>query len=236
MRSLILISSMFLVAVLVGLSAFSALADENDLSNGVFIAHYPPDIQFSILPPAEGWCQHYIDNFAIECCSEQNVRIDVSSGSVWYVLSAWDEEKTWCGTQFGFEWYDPMIFRFIDWGPCFPNDGLEIHSGEWPGPLAGTAFVIAGDPYVPWSGNFVPVYHFVGYAYPSGVIPLSIDPTPGIPFGGWCNCTMPAPEQFEATCFGGMGIFTDGIECCPQGAPPSPAENITWGGIKRLYR
>ena len=56
------------------LSISPTLADEDDLSNGVFIAHHPPGIQFTD-PPPEGWCQHYLDNFAIYSCDEQNPRI-----------------------------------------------------------------------------------------------------------------------------------------------------------------
>ena len=125
-----------------------SLADEDDLSNGVFIAHHPPGIQFTVPSPPEGWCQHYLDNFAIYSCEEQNPRIDggVGEGSVWYVISAWEEEKIWCGTEFGFESYDPGIFGFVEWDHCCAPgvECLEIPTGPWPGPGAGTAFVTTG--------------------------------------------------------------------------------------------
>ncbi|MFC1573167.1 hypothetical protein ACFL6M_06165 [Candidatus Eisenbacteria bacterium] len=214
------------------LSSSPSLADVDDLSNGVFIAHNPPGLQFTDAAPPEGWCQHYYDNFAIHTCEEQNPMLggEVGDGSVWFVLCAWCEEKMWSGTAFGFESYDQNIFGFIEWDHCCNPGGfcLELTTGPWPGPEAGTTFVTTGGG--DWSGNFTPVYYFVGYAYAQGVMPLG--PDPHDPLGGWINCA-PIPEAFEATCLGAMGIFTDGVECCPEG--PTPTEGTTWGLIKSFY-
>jgi hypothetical protein len=184
-------------------------ADQNDLDGGVFIAHYPSGIQFSSDPPAEGWCQHYLDGFAISACEDQVNRIDTSQNVVWFVLSAWDESKRFCGVEFGLGSYSPDAFVLGDFGPCFPNEGLEIPTSNWPGPNQGTAVVVTQDA---WTGNLVPVYWFAGYAYSAGVVPLSIDPATG--FGGWTSCEEP-PMTSAATGFGGMGLFRDGIYVCP---------------------
>ena len=110
---------------------------------------------------------------------------------------------------------------------------MEIPGPGWPGPNSGTSFV-RGEGWS-WTGSFVPVYHFVGYAYPGEtVIPLGLGPTGPYPFGGWVNCLSPVPERFDAVDFGGMGINTNGIYAEPPG--PSPVENTTWGAMKAIYR
>jgi hypothetical protein len=83
-----------------------------------------------------------------------------------------------------------------------------------------------------WQGNFIPVYWFAGYAYAPGIIPIGLEPWHQYAVVG--NCATP-PEAFDITCLGGMGIFTEGVECCPEGGP-SQSEGSTWGTIKHLYR
>ena len=86
-----------------------------------------------------------------------------------------------------------------------------------------------------WTGNYVPVYYFWGYAYDmQAVIPLAGDLSHHSHFGGWGNCSMPTPELFGAVAFGGMGINTDGIYAEPPA--PSAVEGITWGAIRAMYR
>lgn len=147
----------------------------------------------------------------IRHCTEQVNRIDTSEPVIWFVLSAWSEEKEWCGTEFGFGEFDPRIFAIVDYGPCFPDEGLEIPTEGWPGPGEGTAFVTTGQT---WSGNLQPVYFFAGYAYSEGVIPLSIDPETG--FGGTSNC-LSSPQAWDTEDYGGMGFFENGIYACPPG-------------------
>ncbi|MBM3957784.1 MAG: hypothetical protein FJ313_07020, partial [Gemmatimonadetes bacterium] len=196
----------------IGLQMATASSDPGNLEGGVFLAHHPPGVQYS---QGVDWCQTYVDSFAIDSCSEQHNRIDLDGNegqsSVWYVLAAWTEEKQWCGTEFGLGEYDPDIYAFAEWGPCSPGANLEIPTGNWPGPSEGTAVTTTD---TAWSGNFVPVYWFSGYAYYEGVIPLAADPATD--FGGTGNCATP-PESWAADAFGGMGIFEDGIYACPEG-------------------
>ncbi len=200
-----------LALVCIGLQVTVAAADPANLENGVLIAHHPPGLQYSA---GQDWCQRYFDDFAIDTCSDQHNRIDLDANqgetSVWCVLAAWDESKEWCGTEFGFGEYDPDIYLFLDHGPCFPVDGLDIPTAGWPGPNAGTALTTTT---THWSGNFVPVYWFAGYAYQEGVIPLAADPATS--FGGTGNCASP-PQTWAAGEFGSMGLFRDGAYACPE--------------------
>jgi hypothetical protein len=227
MRYLLLTSSMLLAS----LSAFSAVADENDLSNGVFIAHYVPELQYS--EPA-AVCDDYT-TYAISTAEEQVNRIDVSGDSLsatWYVLSAWCEDKAFCRVQFGLGDYDNTTgFVMMRYEPCCPSMYIQIPSSNWPEPNSGTVFRPVG---AHWVGNYVPVYYFSGYAYTGEtVIPLGQDQTAAVPFGGWGSCEPPW-DDFEAAAFGGMGINTDGVYAEPPA--PSAVGITTWGGIRAMYR
>ena len=214
----------FLVAILSLLAIGIGRADENDLRGGVFIAHYVPEIEFSTDEPPEGWCGVY-EAYAIGGAAEQNNRIDVSGESdpvCWYVLAAWGEEKTWCGTEFGLGDYDQNLFAFIDFGPCFAQgEGLEITSPDWPAPETGTAFCGFGE----WQGNYVPVYWFGGYAYATagpGQIPLDVNTNyqnPTYYSAGFANC-LSVPIPYEVECLGVLGINMDGIPCDPGAFAP----------------
>ncbi|MBD3235504.1 MAG: hypothetical protein GF330_02230 [Candidatus Eisenbacteria bacterium] len=136
----------------------TAHATEDDLSGGVFVVHHPADVGFT--EPPEGWCPFYNENLSIDCCAHQNPRIDVDSGqgAVWFVLSAWEEEKRFCGFAFGLANHPAWIFGFSTWGYCCPAaECLEIPIASWPNPLEGTA-VVRGGMEDAWYGNFVPVY------------------------------------------------------------------------------
>ena len=186
-----------------------AAADENNLSGGVLLTHHPPQLQYS---SGYDLCEQY-EEFVISSCEEQVNRIDLNGDeavSVWYVVAAWDEPKTWCGTEFGFGTFNPDAFYFSDYGACLPNH-LELSTNGWPGPNEGTV-VVATD--VVWSGNFLPVYYFVGRAYYVDTIPLSVDPAQE--FAGFGNCSVP-PEIWNAQ-LGVLGLFTDGVYLCPPEA------------------
>jgi hypothetical protein len=160
-------------------------------------------------------------------CEDQNNRIDVSGhlGCVWFVLAAWEEDKEWCGVEFGFGEYDSPVFNFTASGPCFPDTGLEWSTPGWPGPGEGTVF---GTTAAPWAGNFLPVYYFSGYAYSyygAGVIPLGANPATGS--AGTTNCTHPE-ELWEAIELGGLGIDTDGITVCPEGLRSACCDPVTY--------
>ena len=209
-----------IAVALSGVVAGAMGLESESLIGGVLIVHAPPGITYSIDPPEEGWCQHYLDSYAITASEEQNARIDATqpeTGSVWYVLGAWQFAKEFCGVEFGFGSYESEIYIFDDHGPCYPEAGMELPTAGWPGPNEGTQVVPsgAGDH---WSGNYVPIYYFTGYAYGSqGQIPLSFKPS-GENFGGFGNCDNPI-SKWEASCFGAVGINTAGIECHPE-LPP----------------
>lgn len=200
-----------LIMVWACLAAATAEADPTDLEGGVFIAHYPAAMQFSSDPPAEGWCEYYEENFALTSCEDQVNRIDTSGGVIWFVLAAWTEAKEFCGVSFGLSAFPQGAFGFTDVGPCFPANGLEIPTAEWPGPEEGTSIVVTD---TPWEGEFVPVYYFSGYAYSAGVISLAPNPQTGS--GGTANCSNP-PETWPAVAFGAMGLFQNGGYACPTG-------------------
>ncbi len=207
------------VLVMSGLAG-GALADPNNLRGGVLIQHfdsrYMPSPGYE--PPPGGWCATYA-LYPIQSLQEVNAQL-APGAVVWFVVAAWEEDKTCCGVEFGFGAYDPSLINLQAYGPCFPVNGLEIPTAGWPGPDEGTAFVTTG---TPWSGNYMPVYSFSGYAYDyshgATVIPLSVDPPTG--FCGFCNCTNPpqmavvGPEQR-----GDMGINMQGV--VPV-FPPPPA-------------
>jgi hypothetical protein len=258
--------NLLLAFVLLGVGAAVAPADENNLTDGVFICHHDPNL---IGTPPYDWCQYYIDGYKIEDCESQNPMINTSDQRVWFLLSAWPEVKTWCGTEFGLGDYDPYCYIFTSFGPCTPGGNLEIPTDYWPGPGEGTAIVTTD---LAWHGNWEPVYYFMGYSYYGDCqVPFDVDPPTG--FGGWGNCEVP-PQPFDATCFPAMGILMEGVECCPPDIPiavccvgeecfltdedecdalggefhpewdtcepnpclPSPAENTRWGTIKAIYR
>lgn len=197
--------------------AIQAVADPNNLEDGVFIVHVPTiECMASGDPPAGGWCQRYQDDCAISAAYEQVNRIDVTgyAPNFMFVLAAWEEEKTWAGAEFGLGDFDPALFGFLDWAPCFQDYtlGLEIPTPGWPGPNEGVALAAGA---VPWGGNYLPIYYFVGYAYGyhgAGTIPLDVDPPTG--FAGTANALIPA-TQYPVVCFGALGINREGSYCEP---------------------
>jgi hypothetical protein len=112
----------------------TAHGDSSNLEGGVLIAHHPAGLQYSA---GTDWCQRYVEEFAIDSCSEQHNRIDLDGNEgqspVWFVLAAWTENKQWCGTEFGLGQYDPDVYAFTEWGPCSPGENLEIPTENWPG-------------------------------------------------------------------------------------------------------
>lgn len=205
-------TSIVTLAVLcVVVSHAAGAAPVSDVTEGVFIAHHPPGIQFS---SGQDWCQKYMDDYAISECASQNCRIDLDGdkgqSSVWYVLAAFSDSTDWCGVAFGLDNYSAEIYGFAEWGPCYPEGGLELPSDEWPAPNEGTSFVTTS---TPWSGRILPVYYFAGYAYEEGLLPLGVDPH--YEMGGTSSCTMPTVER-HAEEFGAMGLFRDGISVYPS--------------------
>jgi hypothetical protein len=200
-----------LTLALLGLGVGMASAQQTDLTGGTFIAHHDPAMVASV--PQEGYCQQYLDGFAIEVCEDANPTIDTTAPVVWFLLSAFPGgDKEWCGTEFGFGDFDPYNFVFTGFGPCTPGGNLEIPTDFWPGPNEGTAIVTTD---TPWFGNLLPVYYFEGYAYYylPAVIPVGVDPPTG--FGGWGNCLTP-PEDFDAAAYPTVGLLMMGENTCPE--------------------
>ncbi|MCK4304531.1 MAG: hypothetical protein KAY24_09860, partial [Candidatus Eisenbacteria sp.] len=173
--------------------------------------HCAPGLSYTTPSPPQGWCEHYLDNFAISDCEDQLNRIDGWDDVVWFVLVAWGEDKVFSGVEVGFKRYPSDTFEFTDHGPCFRYTGLELPTSGWPGPGEGTA-IVAGRS---WIGNFVPVYYFTGYAYGTGVLQLGANPHTG--FGGMANSGIQV-QVWAADAFGGVGCHTDGVYACPKSA------------------
>jgi hypothetical protein len=205
----------FLVLALLGLVA-GANAVPNDLSNGVFITHAPADFVYS---PGMDWCAEYANQYGIASCEEQitNMPIMGLESTLFYVVAAWNEDKVWCGTEFGISADFAEDFYFTEFGPCLENN-LEISTSGWPGAGEGTA-VVATD--IQWEGNFVPVYFFTGYTYNTTRIQLDVDPAQD--FAGTGNCDVPA-LLWDAVCLGAVGTGDDmGEPCCPPMGPDPEA-------------
>jgi hypothetical protein len=177
------------------------------------IAHYPNSLEYSTSPPSGGWCNRYIERYAIDSCEEQRNRIDTTHGVVWFVLAAWGSEKEWCGVEFGLHGFEEGDFVFTQHGPCCPSAPLEIPTSGWPGPSEGTAIVATSEP---WRGDFVPVYYFVGYAYEEARIDIGVNPASnGL---GTANCANP-PAGWVPAAVGAMGLFGPGVYACPGEVP-----------------
>lgn len=197
-------------------------ADPTNLAGGVLIAHHPAGMVYSIDPPTDGWCQTYRDEFAITSAEQQVNRTDTTGAPVfWFVLSAWFEEKEFCGAEFGLGDYDDAAFDILEWGACGEGfSPLEIPNGAWPEPNSGISIAVPGE--YAWRGNYIPIYYFVGYPYAPGTrVEITLDrrPPPLEPFAGWANCLWPSVAA-SATCLGAFGILQDGAYC----APPPPGE------------
>jgi len=177
----------------------------SDLNNGSLIVHCPVGVTYSA---GLDWCQKYQDEYALTSSEEQHCRLDSAGETqVWYVIAGWEDPKDVCGFEFGLGAYDPTTFYFQAWGNCGAN-GTELPTGGWPGPEQGTTLGFSDT----MSGDLVPIYWFAGYTYSSGQIPLSVNVDSGV--GGFQNCLTPA-HNFSATCFGVLGVNSDGVECHP---------------------
>ncbi len=198
------------LVIVAWLAAATGLASANphDLAGGALIAH-----NAGLFNVRYHWpdCRTYFQHNPITNCDEQNTTMETGQYA-WFVIAAFAEDKQWCGVEFGFDDYDPMIMYFMECEPCYPSDGLEISSPDWPGPMEGTSFVTTD---TPWSGNWLPVYWFHVYVYSgygAGVVQLIPDPTVPDPLGGFGNCLTP-PQMWDAA-LGGMGVNEPGVEVC----------------------
>ena len=112
---------------LLGLAMGSASADPANLFGGVLIAHHPDGLVYSA---GEEWCARYMDTYAIADANDQINRSDVASTvdnqDVWFVVAAFNEDKIWCGTQFGLGDYDAMAWYLTSGGGNCLAISLEI--------------------------------------------------------------------------------------------------------------
>jgi hypothetical protein len=205
-----------LVLTLAGTRQAPALPD--DLSDGAFITHYVAQVQYTTTPPPEGsWDAHYLANYAISDCDEQVTEIPgaTDEARLWFVLAAWSEDKIWSAAEFGID-YSPAAYLIVEHGPCFPGQGLTLPNPTWPAPGTGIALTVAGQPTVPWSGNFKPIYYFWGYTYGAGTIALIPDPeVEPESFIGVANANA---QEFEidANRRGAIGLDGAlGVKVCP---------------------
>ena len=107
---------LFIGAAVCAVSAITA-ADENDLSGGVLICHHDPAI--IPCPPFEGWCEEYLDYYAISSCEEQNPSIMTEELRAWYDYCSCinNPNKT---IQKG-EGYEKNIYNYVDYGGFSSN-------------------------------------------------------------------------------------------------------------------
>jgi len=187
------------------------------LGGGVLIAHHAAGMVYSSDAPREGWCAKYRSEFAITSAEQQANRTDrVGAPVLWLVLSAWHEPKEFCGVEFGLGDYDSTAFIIVEHGAC-QGPHLEIPNGAWPGPNTGVALASREQPG--WSGNYVPIYYFVGYAYEPGTRIQITGYSAKRPAASWAS-GGPRSIAAEAVCLGAFGVLQDGIAC----APPPPSE------------
>lgn len=200
-----------MVLALLGFVAASAQAE--DLSGGLFLAHNPPEIEYSFDAPGDGWCAEYllyqIGDLGSVVPNYVGEFVDGFELGSFYVLAAWSVgPKVWRGVQFGLGDYDGSKFYMIDPLACYPGAGLEIPGDGWPGPMAGTALVVTD---LSWDGNYLPVYFFGGYFYYYGTptdIPLTPHPDDG--FGGFASDDVP-PVEYRAHDYGIFSIMGEGF-------------------------
>jgi len=201
-----------------------AAADQNDLTGGVLITHHVQSLTYTA--DVEDWAAAYTP-YAITSSQNQVARINGPlDNSIWFVLAAWDEPKVWKGVAFGFANYSANMFGFYNSGPCYPaSGGLELPTAGWPGPNEGMAIVGTGATGY-WTGNYVPVYWFAGYAYGpaqgSTIIQIGVEPaTSSCEFSN----TQDPPQLYPLALAnrGGLGINTDGVRVHPVHVAPERA-------------
>ncbi len=179
---------------------FLARADSDDLSGGVLLVHAPPGVVYTTGTIA--WCDstHLVD------CEDQVTTIEAETEAVWFVLSAWAEEKTFSAVEFGLGDFETESFTFMADGICL-DDAMAIHYPsveDWPGPNTGIALAASGDA---WTGQLVPVCWFAGYAYAEADT-IAITENPATGHAGWVSGVTHA--TYDAECLGALGLGVDG--------------------------
>jgi len=184
-----------------------ARADSDDLSGGVLLVHAPPGVVYTTGTVA--WC----DSTHLADCEDQVTTIAANTEAVWFVLSAWAEEKSFSAVEFGLGDFDAESFYFLEDGICL-DDAMAIHYPsveDWPGPNTGIALAATGDA---WSGQLVPIAWYAGYSYADAdTIPLVGMQSTG--HAGWVSGE--SRTTYDAECLGALGLGVSGKACCPEG-------------------
>ncbi len=181
----------------------AACADPDDLSGGVLLVHAPPSLTYTT--ESASWC----DSTYLENCEDQVTTLpaDSSATVVWYILSAWGEEKTFTAVEFGLGDFNPESFLFSETGLCLDH-AMTINHGNWPGPNTGVAIASNEDA---WTGQLVPIYWLACINYLEADT-LALTVNPATDHAGWISESM---ESFDAECLGALGLGAVGIACCP---------------------
>jgi len=197
----------FLLLVAPVLFVCLAHADADDLSGGVLLVHAPPGVVYTSGTIA--WC----DSTHLADCEDQVNTIAANTEAVWFVLSAWAEEKTFSAVEFGLGDFDPESFIFMADGVCL-DDAMAIHYPsveDWPGPNTGIAIASTEDG---WTGDLVPLCWFAAYNYAEADT-IAITENPATGNAGWVSGE--SWMTYDAECLGALGLGADGIPCCPGG-------------------
>lgn len=220
------LAPLFLCLLLTTVVAPSSATSVDTLEVGVFIAHHAVSATYS---EGADWCDNYSTFFALDSCGAQINRIDkigqLGNVSVWYVIAAFTDTTEWNGVEFGFGDYSSAAYGFLDWGPCYPSQGLEIKTTNWPGPEEGVVLTTTDEAY---SAQMAPVYYFAGYAYSLDTIPLGVNPATG--FGGTGKLLSGSITLQEAEAFGAMGLFENGVGVCPSSSSGLDRSHSTGAG------
>jgi len=218
-KNLLIVLIVLIVLFGLGVSVDSPPANPVPLPMPTLAAHHASEIEFSAIPPAGGWCQ-VLSRPVIPAMIRQRIDVEDSRAVVWFILFANEGLDDICAMEFGFGDYDGRAFSIQHHGPCYPGNGLDLPSANWPGPNAGTRLAITDSP---WQGEWVPIYHFAGYVYAEPgptLIPFDVNPETG--FATVTHCGQ-EPEALDEYDLGGLGVNTDW-------APPLPLSSACCHG------
>jgi len=182
-----------------------AHADPDDLSGGVFIAHAPPGVVYT--SNVTTWC----DSTYLSECEDQVNTVAANTEAVWFVLSAWNEEKSFSGVEFGLGDFEPESFIFMADGLCL-DDAMALHypsAEDWPGPNTGITLAAAGDA---WTGQLVPICWFAGFNY-ADADTIAVTANQATGQAAWLSASG---HTYEPVCMGALGLGVPGTGCCPE--------------------
>ncbi len=194
----------FLLLLALLLIAPLAHADSDDLSGGVLLVHAPPSLTYTA---SASWC----DSTHLEDCEDQvtSIPTDSSKTVVWFILSAWSEEKSFTAVEFGLGDFDPESYLFSESGLCLDH-AMALYHGDWPGPNTGVAIASNDDA---WTGQLVPIFWAAGINYAvADTIPITENPA--TEHAGWVSGE--SRTTYDAECLGALGLARPGAVCCPS--------------------